>query len=127
MFRIDTKEQIDLNTVLEPGVYRIFWIKNNIPQVIHRIGGNDESGLLYIGKTEVTLQDRLNQFRCTAFINSTNHSGALKYRLNVRLNELINDDELFAEIYPCENSPQIEIEELNNYKNRYGEVPPLNG
>ncbi|WP_445722589.1 hypothetical protein [Flavobacterium sp.] len=127
MFRVNSKQEIDNNTVLEKGIYRIFWIKNGIPQHIHRIGGIDKTGLLYIGKTEVTLRARLNQFRCSAFQNSSNHSGGKKYRTNKKLKELIQHDEIFAEIVVCKFSPDIENEELKDYKDFFGEVPPLNG
>lgn len=127
MFRLTTKSEIDKNTELKPGLYRIYWIKNDKPQTICRLGGKDDSGLLYIGQTDDTLRTRLNNFRCSAFINSTNHSGAIKYRMNKRLQNLIKPEELFAEIEPCENSYQKETNELKKYSLIYGEVPPLNG
>lgn len=83
--------------------------------------------MLNIGKTEVTLRARLNQFHRTAFQNSSNHSGGKKYRMNQRLKELIQHDEIFAEIVVCKFSPEIENEELKDYKKFFGEVPPLNG
>lgn len=127
MFRVNSKSEIDINTVLQPGLYRIYWIRNGIPQIINRLAGVDNSGLLYIGQTDGTLRNRLNEFRCSAFLNSTNHFAGLKYRTYQVLNNLINPDELFAEIYPCENSYQVETEQLKNYSLIYGEVPPLNG
>lgn len=127
MFNLTTKEEIDINADKKPGIYRIYWIKKNKPQTINRICKNDTTGLLYIGKTEGTLQNRLNQFRCSAFKNSTNHSGALKYRRSDALRKLIKENELFAVIEPCNNATDKEKKELNKYVDQFGEVPPLNG
>ncbi len=127
MFNLTTKKEIDIKAPDECGVYRIFWIKNGVRQIINRIGGEDSTGLLYIGHTQDTLKNRLNQFRCSAFLNSTNHSGGKKYRLNRKLNQLIQPNEIFAEIVSIKDSNAFEIEELKKYANIYGEVPPLNG
>ena len=127
MFRVNTKKEIDTNAPDECGVYRIFWMKNGSPQQIGRIGNIDKTGLLYVGHTQGSLKDRLNHFRCSAFLNSTNHSGGLKYRLNRKLNILIKHDEIFAEVVCEKKSNDFEIEELKNYANYFGEVPPLNG
>lgn len=127
MFGLTDKEEIDKNTVLKPGLYRIYWIKKGRPKTICRLNGKDKTGLLYIGQTDGTLRIRLNNFRCSAFLKSTNHSGGLKYRLNNSLKKLIKPDELFAEIEPCEGSYEKETKELNNYSLIFGEVPPLNG
>lgn len=127
MFNLTTKELIDINAPLESGMYRIYWLKNGISQSISRICGNDSSGLLYIGHTAGTLQDRLNQFRCSAFLRSTNHSGGLKYRNSKVLLNLIKPDELFAKVEPCKGSHDSERNELKKYADKFGEVPPLNG
>ena len=127
MFKLTTKEEIDNSTRLKPGIYKIYWIKDGKRQRISRIGGIDTNSLLYIGHTKGSLQTRLNQFRCSAFLNSTNHSGALKYRRNDKLRELINKEEIFAEIEECNNTLSREKNELKKYADKFGEVPPLNG
>jgi hypothetical protein len=127
MFRLTTKKEIDTQAPDKCGVYRIFWIKDGIRQKIGRIGGEDSTGLLYVGHTQATLKIRLNQFRCSAFLNSTNHSGAKKYRINRKLNQLIKPDEIFAEVVNIKDSNDFEVEELKKYANIYGEVSPLNG
>lgn len=127
MFRLSSQKEIDDNAPLLPGLYRIYWIKQGIPVLIRRLANDDKSGLLYIGQTDLTLRMRLNQFRCSAFNQSTNHSAGKKYRTNMVLKELINSDELFVEIHPCDCSYQTETDELKKYSLIYGEVPPLNG
>lgn len=127
MILLNSKEAIDTEAPQEPGMYQIYWIKNNQPQLIKRICGNDESGLLYIGHTKGTFINRLNQFRCSAFINSTNHSGGKKFRQNKALRKMINANELYAKLIPCSNSKKFEEEALIKYKDKFGEVPPLNG
>ncbi len=113
----------------KPGIYKIYWYKKGIPQTIKRIAGIDESGLLYIGKTDGTLKDRLNQFRLNAFKGSSNHSGALKYKKYSVLNILIKPDEIFAvwEVVTNESPLDREKRELKIYAEKFGEVPPLNG
>lgn len=127
MFRIDTKKTIDINTELKPGIYKIFWIKNGQPQAISRILGEDKNGLLYIGKADGTVGERLNQFRCTAFLNSTNHSAGLKYRKSEALKNAIKKEELLFVAEYCNEPLDTERKLIKKYRDFYGEVPPLNG
>ncbi|WP_250432452.1 hypothetical protein [Hanstruepera flava] len=128
MFKIDSKNSIDANTKLKKGIYKIYWIRNNgKPKHISRILGTDKEGLLYIGKTDGTVRNRLNQFRCTAFLKSTNHSGALKYRTSNALREAMNNSELFFVAEYCINPSEKEKILIKEYRDLYGEVPPLNG
>lgn len=127
MFRLNNKVEIDEKAGAESGVYKIYWVKNHQSQVICRLCKNDKSGLLYIGQTEGALVNRLNEFRCSAFLNSSNHIAGKKYRQNETLKKLIRQEEIVAEIFPCNNPKKKETEMLLEYKNKYGEVPPLNG
>ena len=127
MFRLITKTEIDKNSESKSGIYKIYWIKNNVPQRINRFFGTDVSGLLYIGQAKGSVQGRLNNFRCTAFLNSNNHSGAKKYRQFGVINKFINSEEFFAEVMYCDNPLEREKQELDKYRNKFGEIPPLNG
>ncbi len=127
MFNLTTKREIDSNAPDKPGIYRIYWIKDTQSQPINRISGTDTNGLLYIGHTKGSLQTRLNQFRCSAFKKSTNHSGALKYRKINILERTIMPNEIYVEIEPCSDSLKREGQELKKYADKFGEVPPLNG
>jgi hypothetical protein len=127
MFKLDTKNEIDEKAPDRPGIYKIYWIKNGVAQLIPRIGGNDTKGLLYIGETKGSLVVRLNQFRCTAFIGSTNHSGGLKLRTNKKLASLVKKEDVFVKVEACDDPHSKEIAELKKYADEFGEVPPLNG
>ena len=126
MFRL-TKIEIDSNTVGKGnGLYKIYWVKNDQPVHIPRLLKVDDSGLLYIGQTNATLTTRLHQFRCTATMNSSNHSGAKKYKL-FNIIDQIPYEQVFAEIICCEDSIQQEEIALKEYSFKFGEAPPLNG
>jgi len=127
MFPINSIESTRKNARCIAGTYRVYWIKKGTPQKINRLLGTDITGLLYIGQAEGSVQGRLNNFRCTAFLNSTNHSGAKKYRKIKGINRIIKSDELFFTVSYCNNSKEEEKKQLDAYRNKYGEVPPLNG
>lgn len=91
---------------LEVGVYRIFALKNKLPISINRFSEIDKTGLLYIGPTSVqTLRKRAYKFLATSRPNSntTNHSGALKYRLIPIIQQTLGKHKLYFDFEVCDN------------------------
>lgn len=114
------------------GVYKIYLMKDNTinPIKIVRILRNDDSGLIYIGAAEKTTL----QYRLKCFINSKNpnykqrnHSAGVKIKNNKNLLSFINNNELFFEVIICKKAMDEERTQLENYRNEFGELPPLNG
>jgi hypothetical protein len=127
MYSINSATSIKKNSDRNPGVYKIYWIREEIAQNIHRFLGTDNSGLLYIGQAIGSVQGRLNNFRLTAFGGSSNHSGGKKYKNIHKINSMIKPFEIFFEVSYCSNPRKVEELELKKYKEQFGEVPPLNG
>ncbi|MFD1314236.1 GIY-YIG nuclease family protein [Namhaeicola litoreus] len=120
----DTKE-----LECRPGVYRIYWIKNGKRQPIKRFMGSDKTGLIYIGES-INIRKRLNEFRNAAFGKSQeSHVGGKKiFRLDI-LKSHIQKKDLFFEFEYTEPNEHRDRENqlLEHYKQKFGEVPPLNG
>ncbi|KAF2081702.1 hypothetical protein [Flavobacterium sharifuzzamanii] len=111
------------------GVYRIFALRNKLPISINRFAKIDNTGLLYIGQTSgQTLRKRAYNFLATSRSNSntTNHSGALKYRLLPIIQQILADHKLYFDFEICENPLFRERELIGNYKSIFGECPILN-
>ena len=108
------------------GVYQIRWAVEGKPQVIHRANGDDDSGLLYIGKTKA-LRKRINTFWKDVINKTEIHTAGYTYfyysfekkfkpeQLEVRWTEL-SEDEIDS----------FEDELLEDYAGRYLDKPPLN-
>lgn len=114
---------------LEVGVYRIFALRNELPISINRFAEIDNTGLIYIGQTSVqTLRKRAYNFLATSRPNSntTNHSGALKYRLIPIIQQMLAEHKLYFDFEVCENPLFREGELISNYKSVFGEYPLLN-
>ena len=56
-----------------------------------------------------------------------NHSGGLKICNNANLQDFLKDKQLMFDYIVKNEARNLERELLQNYKNAYGEVPPLNG
>jgi hypothetical protein len=114
------------------GVYKIFAYNNlNQPIPINRFGGIDKNGLLYIGQTyKQGLPIRIGNFLRVsgAHYKSNNHSGALKYKKNKKVQDVLGrGHKLFYSFEICLNPKNRENELLNSYAIEFGEYPPLNG
>jgi len=113
------------------GVYKIYAFDDiGIAIPISRFGGVDDSGLLYIGETtKQNLKRRIHNFWMTSRLelNTHNHSGALKYRLNETIRKVLGINHILSfDVEFVEKPKQREKELLNEYAAIYGEFPPLN-
>ncbi len=111
------------------GVYKIWALAaQQQPIAIQRFCGTDLTGLLYIGRTTgQTFPARIYQFYAAAMLNSTGHSGGLKYRtLQIIQQTLGAGHQLWFDCFPHPNPIQFETQLIQNYKVQYGECPPLN-
>jgi hypothetical protein len=90
----------------------------------------DKSGLLYIGKSEQTegVKARLKMFLSNINNDKNNsHSAGFKIANNKNLKQFIIKNQLYYTCFKSSQAVTDETLELTNYKNKYGEVPPLNG
>ena len=117
------------------GTYVLHWFDRNSPRQIHRLGGTDKEGILYIGETESTLAKRISLLKQAIDENSDpsqkepriiGHAtlGAKFYRIR----RLIHIDDLYVAVHPAIISPkEDESKRLEEYVSNFGELPPLNG
>lgn len=110
------------------GVYRIFSLdQNDIPRPLQRVLGIDNDGILYIGKSE-NLNDRLRMLWRVLQPNygASAHTFGINYKSLKIIQDAFPYDSLAIEF---EESPEAKIYEkslIESYRQKYGEVPPLN-
>lgn len=109
------------------GVYKIIALNENTPIFINRILGTDPEGVLYIGMSE-NIQWRMGYFIKTILENYKTecHSGGRMYNYSLTLKNKYPKECLAVSYELCDNIREKELELLNNYINKYGELPPLN-
>jgi len=112
------------------GVYVIHWIASNKKGLtICRVAGKDEEGVLYIGKTEKqTLFERVCDFKKAVLENykSEGHSGGRSYNASKALKAMIKPEDMGVELFPSSDPEKAETRCLAAYRDKYGELPPLN-
>jgi hypothetical protein len=114
------------------GTYQIRWSINGRPKAIPRFNEIDETGLMYIGKTE-NLNGRIRRFyRCVSIDPEGRnvrifHSGAVTFVV-FRFNQRVRPEDLqfrYTEL-PTNESRNLEARLLTEYIMRYLDKPPLN-
>jgi hypothetical protein len=119
------------NTSKKPGVYIIYaYNKKNKSIKINRFVECDEKGILYIGRTlKQNLSIRLKNFLLSSIKEkkTNNHSGGNKYNENYIIKRKLGEHILKFQItYIGPDSKNKEATALKNYRNKFGEYPPLN-
>jgi len=113
------------------GVYIIYALNPDLsPQPINRVLGVDSTGVLYIGQT--TKQDfntRITKFKSVMnpSLAATKHSGALNFKEIQKLRERFPISALYVSVISSDNPKQDETRLIEEYRQIFGEVPPLNG
>jgi hypothetical protein len=115
----------------QQGVYILYALNSDLsPQPINRVLGIDTNGVLYIGQT--TQQDfktRISKFKSVMNPNlaAKKHSGALNFKEIQKLRERFPISALYVSIIPSSKPKQEESRLIEEYRQIFGEVPPLNG
>jgi hypothetical protein len=114
-----------------PGVYKIYLLSGNEPIHISRMCGIDQTGLLYIGSSKHSVAYRLKCFlrSMSKERRQNNHSAGVKVLNSQVLRAFIGQGKLHFEcrITMNETAHDEEIKEIKDYREKFGEVPPLNG
>lgn len=107
------------------GVYQIRWGINGKPQVIRRANGDDDSGLLYIGKSK-NLQDRIKKFWRRIHGRGGHTAGwtydFYEYRKKFKPEQM----EVRWVQLPEDEIGEMEVYLLLEYVGKYLDRPPLN-
>ncbi len=116
-----------------PDKHGVYWIYvydvNKNPIHIHRFAKKDQTGLIYIGRTHKQgLQTRISNFFYTIQKagNTTNHSGALKYRKRSIIQSYLGSHNLYLTFGTSETPVVRENDLLKEYAEEFGEYPLLN-
>jgi len=112
------------------GVYKLHCLMSNdnnrfVP--INRILGTDMEGVLYIGKTGPGLSRIGDLIKALSpEYKSLSHHAGIRYAKNRKLQENFPFERLCVTFIPSEDPDRLEHEEIQNYFQQFGEVPPLN-
>ena len=108
------------------GVYILkIILETETPMKISRFFDEDQEGIIYIGKASCFL-DRVLSLKKTIFMNSKSHIAGRKIK---RLNswfEKIRVETMFVELIQSNSPEDLEREMLDEYLQKFGELPPLN-
>ena len=109
------------------GTYRMFAKENDQVLPIGRLLGKDEQGTLYIGKATRFL-DRVIDLRKTLDpdYKTSTHICGRRYNKNPSIQESFPFSRLYIELARDDRPGLKESELIQEYFERYGEVPPLN-
>ncbi|NBW27613.1 MAG: hypothetical protein EBR38_03460 [Flavobacteriaceae bacterium] len=110
------------------GIYKIYSIdERDKPKHLQRLLGIDQEGILYIGKSE-NLKDRVRMLWrvLQPNYNATAHTFGLNYKSLLSIQTEFPLETLAIEFEENDNAKIFEKEILENYRQLYGEVPPLN-
>ncbi len=130
-YSLNHKPILPIEISKEKGVYVVYALNSDlVPQSINRILAIDKNGILYIGQTtKQNFKVRIEMLRrvMNHENNTTAHSGGLNYKHIKQLRKRFPISSLYVSLHPS-SSPRIDEEiRIEKYRQKFGEVPPLNG
>lgn len=128
-YSINNNPILPANFANQQGVYIIYALNTDMtPQPISRILGIDNNGILYIGET-TNFKKRLELFRrvMSPANASIAHSGALNLKELPALRQRFPANCIYVKVFPHQNPNAEETRMIEEYRQEFGEVPPLNG
>lgn len=109
------------------GIYKLILTDNGKPKQIGRFLGTDNKGIIYIGKCDNVLDRVINLKKSISQdFNNNSHICGRRLKNIEKFYERIPFENLIIQITPSENQIELEKKQLNEYFQRFGEVPPLN-
>lgn len=109
------------------GVYKIIAVTDGRRVPINRFLGTDNEGVLYIGKATSFL-DRVLDLKKSLAPNYKGkaHICGRRYKSLPKIVEHFPFETLHVDLIPSDTPEVLEAQLLDNYRQVYGEVPPLN-
>lgn len=125
-FLNDTELWHKLNAFdVKSGIYILFLERENNPVTINRFLGNDDNGVLYVGKCDNFL-DRVINLKKSILQNGSSHICGRRLKKIKQHNKILNLNELKVKIIQDINPKEKETKFLEEYFQKFGEIPPLN-
>lgn len=124
-----TNRNFHITVPSRPGIYKIYSLdENDNPRHLQRLLGIDEEGVLYIGKSE-NLNDRVRMLWRVLQPNyrATAHTFGVNYKSLQVIQDAFPLDTLAIDFEENNMAKIYEKSLIENYRQLYGEVPPLNG
>jgi len=125
------RENLQIGQNYDGVIYKLFTTNKNVNIPVSRIAGNDNDGILYIGKTTKPFERLTLLFRSFQNPPPKNklwlHGAEEIYWQCPEVRKLYPFDKMSILIILCEDSSISEIEEISKYYLKFGEVPPFNG
>jgi hypothetical protein len=113
----------------EPGIYKICVLNDNGTAVpLNRLIGTDPRGILYIGEGQ-NLRERLRMLWrvITPGYNATAHTCGINYKEVAAIQRIFPLSMLAVDYQVASNHRILEKQMIEDYRQQFGEVPPLNG
>jgi len=110
------------------GVYKIYSLDNQKkPIAINRILSTDSAGILYIGQT-IELSDRLKMLKrvLDPLKKADRHTFGVNYNSLPNLMKAFPLESLYISYEYVDDPVFMEKELIGSYRQKFGEVPPLN-
>ena len=130
-YPINNNHILPANLANQKGVYVIYALNPDLtPQPINRVLKTDKLGRLCIGQTtKQTFKARLDMFRrvMNPDYAATAHSGGLNLKQIPALRNRFPANSIYMQVFPHQNPKAEEERMIEEYRQEFGEVPPLNG
>jgi hypothetical protein len=109
------------------GVYKIIAVRNGQCVPISRFLGTDDQGVLYIGKA-TSFTDRVIHLKksISPDYKGKAHICGRRYKSNQNIAKLFPYEILHIQLTQADDPEELERKLLAEYRNIFGEVPPLN-
>lgn len=109
------------------GAYKLFCKENGKVKEIARLLDIDKDGILYIGKA-ISYLDRVINLKKTMHpeMKSDSHICGRRYNKNDKIKEAFPYSNLYIHLIGHEKPEEMERKLIDEYFEKFGEVPPLN-
>jgi len=119
--------QIDEEHSKREGVYKLVAAKDGKRIAVQRWLGNDEEGILYIGRATSFLNRVINLKKSIApdYSDKSNNAG-IRFKALVKVDKQLSYNCLYVELLESESPGEVEKALLLAFVEKFEELPPLN-
>lgn len=109
------------------GVYKLIAFKDGQRMPVNRFLNRDEDGVLYIGKA-TSFVDRVTVLKKSIApdYKGKGHDCGIRYKKYKEIAIMVPYDNLYIELVPSDSPKERERVLLEEYLEKYGELPPFN-
>ncbi|MBL7974323.1 MAG: hypothetical protein JNJ85_05395 [Candidatus Kapabacteria bacterium] len=109
------------------GVYKVVAVENGLRIPVSRFLDTDDTGVLYIGKATSFIVRVINLKKSLSpEHHGKSHKFGMRYKSLLNIAKQFRFEMLYIELIQSESPALLEKQLLQDYLNKFGEVPPLN-